>query len=245
MDVTSSFPKLQIDPPVIKSAFTPSPFIIMRHGGLAEPLDCSTPALDLCVRPKRRTPTPEEVYMKNRTESLCLEPPSSSVCFSSPGSQDSSEYSESSLNAESSQLISTTHIPKTKLPRPFKAYPKDPLSIAIGVVSTETLLGQNSADAYGEFRKKMLSQVQSQHQGTNKNMRRNTQKGISVNEDPSYWEKRRKNNEAAKRSRDARRAKEDEIAIRCAFLEQENLKLRYEVATLRSESERLKNMLYH
>ncbi|KAI4464132.1 thyrotroph embryonic factor related [Holotrichia oblita] len=128
---------------VIKSAFTPSPFIIMRHGGLAEPLDCSTPALDLCVRPKRRTPTPEEVYMKNRTESLCLEPPSSSVCFSSPGSQDSSEYSESSLNAESSQLISTTHIPKTKLPRPFKAYPKDPLSIAIGVVSTETLLGQN------------------------------------------------------------------------------------------------------
>ena len=32
--------------------------------------------------------------------------------------------------------------------------------------------------------------------------------------DDAYWERRRKNNEAAKRSRDARRVKEDEIAIR-------------------------------
>lgn len=32
--------------------------------------------------------------------------------------------------------------------------------------------------------------------------------------DDAYWERRRKNNEAAKRSRDARRAKEDEIALR-------------------------------
>ncbi len=36
----------------------------------------------------------------------------------------------------------------------------------------------------------------------------------SINQDNIYWERRRKNNEAAKRSRDARRAKEDEIAIR-------------------------------
>ena len=32
--------------------------------------------------------------------------------------------------------------------------------------------------------------------------------------DNDYWERRRKNNEAAKRSRDARRVKEDEIALR-------------------------------
>jgi bZIP factor len=34
------------------------------------------------------------------------------------------------------------------------------------------------------------------------------------NKDDAYWERRRKNNEAAKRSRDARRVKEDEIALR-------------------------------
>lgn len=63
--------------------------------------------------------------------------------------------------------------------------------------------------------------------------------------DNAYWERRRKNNEAAKRSRDARRAKEDEIAIRAAFLEQENLKLRVEVAALKNETAKLRCMLYN
>ncbi|KAL3874747.1 hypothetical protein ACJMK2_037718 [Sinanodonta woodiana] len=63
--------------------------------------------------------------------------------------------------------------------------------------------------------------------------------------DESYWERRRKNNDAAKRSRDARRAKEDEIAIRAALLEQENLKLRVEVAALKSETAKLRCMLYN
>ena len=62
--------------------------------------------------------------------------------------------------------------------------------------------------------------------------------------DSAYWERRRKNNEAAKRSRDARRAKEDEIAIRAALLEQENLRLRVEVAALKTETAKLKGMLY-
>ncbi|XP_076308747.1 uncharacterized protein LOC143224200 [Tachypleus tridentatus] len=62
--------------------------------------------------------------------------------------------------------------------------------------------------------------------------------------DEAYWERRRKNNEAAKRSRDARRMKEDEIAIRAAFLEQENLKLRIELAALKSETAKLRCLLY-
>ena len=61
--------------------------------------------------------------------------------------------------------------------------------------------------------------------------------------DEAYWERRKKNNEAAKRSRDARRAKEDEIAIRAAFLEQENIQLKWEVATLKTETCRLKALL--
>ena len=61
--------------------------------------------------------------------------------------------------------------------------------------------------------------------------------------DQAYWERRRKNNLAAKRSRDARRAKEDEIAIRAAFLEQENVQLKWEVARLKSETSRLRTLL--
>lgn len=62
--------------------------------------------------------------------------------------------------------------------------------------------------------------------------------------DQAYWERRRKNNEAAKKSRDARRAKEDEIAIRAAFLERENLQLRLELASLKGEVERLRCVVY-
>ncbi|CAF88395.1 unnamed protein product, partial [Tetraodon nigroviridis] len=40
--------------------------------------------------------------------------------------------------------------------------------------------------------------------------------------DERYWARRRKNNVAAKRSRDARRLKENQIAIRASFLEKEN-----------------------
>jgi bZIP factor len=58
--------------------------------------------------------------------------------------------------------------------------------------------------------------------------------------DNAYWERRRKNNEAAKRSRDARRAKEQEIALRAQFLEQENIQLKLEVAHLRAENAQLR-----
>jgi leukemia factor-related protein len=43
--------------------------------------------------------------------------------------------------------------------------------------------------------------------------------------DEKYWARRRKNNMAAKRSRDARRMKENQIALRAGFLEKEVLLL--------------------
>ncbi|XP_060760301.1 HLF transcription factor, PAR bZIP family member a [Neoarius graeffei] len=61
--------------------------------------------------------------------------------------------------------------------------------------------------------------------------------------DDKYWARRRKNNVAAKRSRDARRLKENQIAIRAAFLEKENAALRQEVAELRKELGRCRNIL--
>ncbi|XP_034049397.1 HLF transcription factor, PAR bZIP family member b [Thalassophryne amazonica] len=61
--------------------------------------------------------------------------------------------------------------------------------------------------------------------------------------DDKYWARRRKNNLAAKRSRDARRLKENQIAIRAGFLEKENSALRQEVADLRKELGQAKNIL--
>lgn len=48
---------------------------------------------------------------------------------------------------------------------------------------------------------------------------------------------------AAKKSRDARKAREDEIAIRASFLEKENAILRAQVGTLREEANSLKQLL--
>jgi hypothetical protein len=64
------------------------------------------------------------------------------------------------------------------------------------------------------------------------------------NKDMSYWEKRRKNNESAKRSRDSKRYKECEITRKAYELEQLNIRLSTEVSLLRSENERLKAMLF-
>jgi len=47
--------------------------------------------------------------------------------------------------------------------------------------------------------------------------------------DDKYWDKREKNNVAARRSREARRLKENQIALRAAFLEKENKVLKQEL----------------
>jgi len=61
--------------------------------------------------------------------------------------------------------------------------------------------------------------------------------------DEKYWARRRKNNLAAKRSRDARRLKENQIALRAGFLEKENLGLRQEMERLKKENLTLRDRL--
>merc|ERR1719412_2311995 len=58
-----------------------------------------------------------------------------------------------------------------------------------------------------------------------------------------YWAKRYKNNEAAKRSREARRLKENQIAMRARYLEEENTALKGEVDVLKKENSDLKQMM--
>lgn len=86
---------------------------------------------------------------------------------------------------------------------------------------------------------------QCEYHNTTKNCLQNScQFGIVfLLQDEKYWTRRKKNNVAAKRSRDARRLKENQITIRAAFLEKENTALRTEVAELRKEVGRCKNIV--
>ena len=57
--------------------------------------------------------------------------------------------------------------------------------------------------------------------------------------DANYYEKRTRNNESAKRSRDARRTKEQQIQDRVMFLQQENARLAFENQTIRYQLSQL------
>jgi len=68
--------------------------------------------------------------------------------------------------------------------------------------------------------------------------------------DDKYWEKRAKNKLATRRSREARRLKENQIALRAAYLEKENKLLKkqledaqFETVKLRNETDILKQKL--
>ena len=156
-----------------------------------------------------------------------------------------------------------------KLSRPFKAFPRDPLSLA----AAASILDASSAEKYSAFRKRALEHIHAANGGNpvinNPKMRRTTTKSISQetnnnepayesfsekiqhqtspssghDKDEAYFERRKKNNAAAKKSRDRRRIKEDEIAIRAAFLQSENCELKYENVALKNENAALQKQL--
>ena len=66
---------------------------------------------------------------------------------------------------------------------------------------------------------------------------------ISDEQDPLYWEKRRKNNESAKRSRETRRMKEEATRYTADLLFVEHQNLLREKATLMEEVSRLRQAL--
>lgn len=62
--------------------------------------------------------------------------------------------------------------------------------------------------------------------------------------DDKYWARRRKNNMAAKRSRDARRVKENQIAMRAAFLEKEVVSALFQLKIVISFSSKRDDLLH-
>lgn len=180
----------------------------------------------VCTEPDRN---PHITAIQNNS------PPIKSPMNVSVGCESPSSTVSSSDSLQSSDMSSRT---SSKRNRPFKTLTKDPF---LGIKTAVNLLHEDVD--YPTFREKMLAQSRLDYNSTNMNMKRKTVTNEN-NSDPVYWEKRKKNNEAAKKSRDARKAREDEIAIRCAFLEQENLKLKLKIAAVQSDTERMQNLIY-
>jgi hypothetical protein len=68
-------------------------------------------------------------------------------------------------------------------------------------------------------------------------IQRKSQKQLvrAEDKDDKYWDKRRKNNLAAKRSREARRSRENQISLRASYLEKDNALLKEELLTVKEE----------
>ena len=58
-----------------------------------------------------------------------------------------------------------------------------------------------------------------------------------------YWERRKKNNVSANRSRDARRLREHQTQRRVTFLEEENMRIRAKKNALEDENHRLRKII--
>jgi len=162
--------------------------------------------------------------------SLYAETPQSFLANSEASSQVSisSQVTVPSQIPESTDAIVPSLDVMKKASRPFKAYPKELLPGFI--------LEHKSDENFVKYRQSLLETMKKMRGNTsNSKMRRVSNSPglptstIDEKDNPVYREKRRKNNEAAKRSRDARRAKEDELAIRATYLEHENTRLRQEL----------------
>ncbi|XP_071800283.1 uncharacterized protein [Asterias amurensis] len=66
---------------------------------------------------------------------------------------------------------------------------------------------------------------------------------MSMDDSAKYWDKRRRNNQAAKKCRDAKRLLIDYRAARSAYLEQENIQLHHETSSLQKDVARLKELV--
>ena len=62
-------------------------------------------------------------------------------------------------------------------------------------------------------------------------------------EKESYWERRKKNNASAKKSREARKTRELQTQIKAAFLQRENLRIHAQLMTAQQENACLKRVL--
>jgi len=66
---------------------------------------------------------------------------------------------------------------------------------------------------------------------------------IKTAKDEKYWTRRKKNNLSAKKSRDARRIKENQCVIAASILQAENEKLQKKLEEVQHENENLKQRL--
>jgi len=122
-------------------------------------------------------------------------------------------------------------------------------------IESRSSLSSNSEgdDDLGRYSRSTFDPILSQTQANNTNMAsapymmtRDTGQPLGENmsrKDEKYWERRRKNNLAAKKSRDARRVRENQLRLRVLCLENANRVLREQMDRKESELVQIRDRL--
>ncbi|XP_047212680.1 hepatic leukemia factor-like [Girardinichthys multiradiatus] len=184
----------------------------------------------LLQAPPPASPTPSVVDLSSRATTSVHTAMPPQTCLRSPSTA-SRKHMQPDVHAPPSARDTPSPIDPESIQVPV-TYEPDPADLALSSVP-----GQEMFDP----RKCKFSAEELKPQPMIKKARK-----VFIPEDlkdDKYWARRRKNNVAAKRSRDARRLKENQIAIRAGFLEKENAALRVEVADLRKELGCCKNIV--
>ncbi|XP_057300316.1 thyrotroph embryonic factor-like isoform X2 [Hydractinia symbiolongicarpus] len=120
------------------------------------------------------------------------------------------------------------------------------LSASSSVPSPSSSVGDNEDNHQGEHNGERDNELKSaKYQYNPAPMAKKSKRQFipPENKDQSYWERRKRNNEAAKKSREQRREKEIEVSRKCSQLEDENSGLRFTIVNLQKKNEQLENTM--
>ncbi|KAL1506314.1 hypothetical protein ABEB36_005702 [Hypothenemus hampei] len=235
---------LQISPPMFHDVSIPNPFLTQRampsfpapNPALSSNSSSSSYPYDVCTLPS--PPSPVQQSSNTSSNSSRSSPPDTSPTLTWPP-----PFSHPNLNPyvfSDSSLSPPGQLPNYSCINPalcaLQNIPTD------NNFSVNTLLSRLDTDADEGFQeyKRSMNMKQEPESLENKNMRRSVPCDPTRANDPEYLEKRKKNNQAAKRSRQARKIREQEIQLYQKYLERENFKIKLEIINLEIELRRKK-----
>ncbi|XP_031634666.1 uncharacterized protein LOC116347973 [Contarinia nasturtii] len=188
-----------------------------------------------------KTITPLKEYQPTGELNNILKKPSSpnrmtvsSTCSPTPSTQVSNRLQSDSVNNFTENQNTCDRLPNET--NRFDGY-TETLAIPPNLIPT------NSVKTNGNIIPANLPSIDNFQCILNRRQRGEKRPIPDEQKDEKYFERRKRNNEAAKKSRDARKIREDRIAFRAALLEQENAILRAQILALREELATLQQMI--
>ena len=177
-------------------------------------------------------------HQQNMKQSINTSLDGSTLVSLVPATKSSSLASSTSSSTSNNLTAMMQQVPNSMISMANLLSPSKPQNIS--ELSNSSMVSSSSGSSTLDSSSGMNSNSLA---GTPTSKRSRSSKNYDSQKDGKYFERRKRNNVAAKKSRDARKQREDEIAIRASFLEKENSILKAQLQTLKDEAQQLRILL--